>query len=531
MNRTQDSRQTTRLPATVAAVIGVLALACALAAGHFVAAFVAGDASPYLAVGTSAVNLSPGWLKNFAIDMFGTHDKLVLLIGMAVVLVALAVLAGLLSRRSATVGTVLLVVLGLLGLAAVYTSPTTGALALVAPLASVLVGVFVFRLLHRLARQRGTAPDSDRDAPEGQADTMAVSNTGRRRFLIGAGGALLGAGLAGGAGQLLLARNGAAASRAAIGTLRTSHPARPVPSGAAFTNLGTPPFITPNRDFYRVDTVLRVPRVDATEWRLRIHGMVRNELTLDFDDIMAMPLVERTITMVCVSNPVGGEYISTAKFIGVELRDLLRRAGVHSGAEQLFSTSTDGYTAGTPVDVLSEPHRGALLAVGMNGEPLPFEHGFPARMVVPGLYGYMSATKWVEDMELTTWQARTPYWLKRNWARRAPIKTESRIDKPSGFDTVSAGSVPVSGIAWHPHVGIDKVELQLDDGPWHHVELGSEYTVDTWRMWHTTVEAKPGDHRVTVRATDKNGNTQTRERRGTVPDGATGRHSVSFSAE
>lgn len=506
-------------------MVGVLALASAVAAGHLVAAFVGVNASPYVAVGNSAVALSPGWVKDFAIETFGSKDKIALLIGMAIVLVIIAALVGILSRRSPEPGTVFVVLFGLLGAAAVFTSSQTGPLALLAPGASLVAGVLVFRWLHRVGAG-GTGAQQETAQPDGPPPP----GKGRRQFLIGAGGVVAGAGISGIAGQTLLSSGGATASRAAVGKLHVASTAAPVPSDTAFTKLGTKPFITPNSDFYRVDTALAVPKLSTADWQLRIHGMVEHELTFDFDDIRNMPLIERTITMVCVSNPVGGPYISTSKFIGVELRELLNRAGTQPGAEQLFSTSTDGFTVGTPLSTVLEADRGALLAIGMNNEPLPFEHGFPARMVVPGLYGYVSATKWVVDMEITTWQARDPYWLNHGWAKKAPIKTESRIDQPAGFDTVAAGKVTVSGVAWHPHLGIDKVEVRLDNGPWRQAHLGAEYTIDTWRMWHTTFDVATGSHKVTVRATDKTGYTQTSDRVDTVPDGATGWHTVSFSA-
>ncbi|SFK82853.1 DMSO/TMAO reductase YedYZ, molybdopterin-dependent catalytic subunit [Amycolatopsis sacchari] len=336
------------------------------------------------------------------------------------------------------------------------------------------------------------------------------------------------AGVAGGVGQWLGSRKNADASRAAVGPLTPAQPAPPVPADADFAKLGTPTFITPNADFYRIDTALVLPQVPAEDWTLRIHGMVDRELTFTYADIRNRPLVERIITLCCVSNPVGGPYISTSRFLGVDLAELLREAGVREGAEQLFSTSADGFTAGTPVSTLLEPGRGAMLAIGMNGEPLPVEHGFPARLVVPGLYGYVSATKWVTDLELTTWDAKQAYWLQRGWAEQGPIKTESRIDAPNGH--VAAGKVRVAGIAWAQHTGIDRVEVRLDGGPWQQAVLSAEVSTDTWRMWWAEVDAPAGSHSVAVRATDRDGYTQTDQIADVVPDGATGWHTITFSA-
>ncbi|HKS48368.1 MAG TPA: molybdopterin-dependent oxidoreductase [Amycolatopsis sp.] len=492
-----------------AALIGVLALVAALGAGHLAAAFVGINASPYLAVGNAAIDLTPTWLKDFAAGTFGTADKTVLLAGMAVVMGLLAIVAGLISRSKPMPGQLLIGVFGVFGIIAVYTRPDLGQVSLIAPVVSLLAGVLVFRALHRAA----SAP-------------IAPSSS-RRRFLFA--GVALGAGLAGGGGQLLGSRKDVEGSRGAVGPLVPARTAPAIPADADFARLGTPTFITSNRDFYRIDTALVVPQVRAEDWSLRIHGMVDKEVTYSYADIRDRPLVERVLTLCCVSNPVGGSYISNAKFIGVDLADLLTEAGVRPGAEQLFSTSVDGFTAGTPVPAVVDPGRGAMLAIGMNGEPLPVEHGFPARLVVPGLYGFVSATKWVTDLELTTWDARKAYWLQRGWAEQAPIKTESRIDAPSG--AAPAGKVRVAGIAWAQHTGIAKVEARLDNGPWQEATLSAEVTDDAWRMWWTVFDATPGSHTATVRATDRSGYTQTDQVADVVPDGATGWHTITFTTQ
>ena len=493
------------LSRAVAGLIGVLALVVALAAGHLVAAFVGSGASPYLAVGNAAIDLTPTWLKDFAVSAFGTHDKTVLLAGMAVVMLVVAVVAGLISRRRALPGQVLIAAFGAVGIAAVVSRPALGQIALLAPVVSLVAGVWIFGFLHRSA-------------------LTAEPSTSRRRFLI----AVVGAGVAGAIGQWLGSGKDAEGSRQAIGPLVPARAAPPIPADADFAKLGTPTFITSNSDFYRIDTALVVPQVRAQDWSLRIHGMVDKEVTYSYDDIRDRPLVERLVTLCCVSNPVGGPYISTARFIGVDLAELLNEAGVRPGAEQLLSTSVDGFTAGTPVSTVLEPLRGAMLAIGMNGEPLPVEHGFPARLVVPGLYGYVSATKWVTDLEVTTWDAKQAYWLQRGWSEQGPIKTESRIDTPSG--TVDSGKVRVAGIAWAQHTGIEKVEVRLDSGPWQPAVLSAEVSIDTWRMWWAQLDARPGSHQVAVRATDRSGYTQTGQIADVVPDGATGWHTITFTA-
>ncbi|UMP07116.1 molybdopterin-dependent oxidoreductase [Amycolatopsis sp. EV170708-02-1] len=507
-----------RLPFFGAALIGVVALAAALAAGHLVAGFISANASPYLAVGNGAIDLTPVGLKDFAVRTFGVYDKLVLLAGMAVVMVLAAAAAGIVSRRSPVPGIVLIAAFGLLGGLAVSQRPDLTIVALLAPLASLISGVVVFLWLHRLASVK----------PQVEASGTAPS---RRSVLLAGAGAVVAAGVAGAGGQLLAGTRDAESSRAAVGRLVPAEPAPPIPADADFAKLGTPTFLTSNRDFYRVDTALSVPQVRAEDWSLRLHGMVRDEKRYSYDDIRSRPLIERTITMTCVSNEVGGTYVSTANFIGVDLGELLREAGVQPGAEQIFSTSVDGWTAGSPVVAALDPERGAMLAIGMNGEPLPVEHGFPARMVIPGLYGYVSATKWVKDLEITTWKARRAYWLDRGWGEQAPIKTQSRIDSPKGFETVPAGKVRISGVAWAQHTGIERVEVRLGaNGSWLPATLSREVGVNTWRMWWTEFDVPAGSHQVTVRAVDKSGYTQTDARAGTVPDGATGWHVISFTA-
>ncbi|QUQ62835.1 molybdopterin-dependent oxidoreductase [Kutzneria sp. CA-103260] len=499
------------LSTMVAIVVGVLAVGAALAVGDLVAAFVDPDASPFLAVGNSAIDLTPLPLKDFAVRTFGTYDKLALLAGMGVFLLAVAATAGVLSRRTPWPGTVLAVALGGLGAVAVLARPNIAAIGVIAPLASLITGVAVFRWLHRLAR--GT----DSDVP------------GRRRFLLGSLGAVAGIGLAGVGGRLLVGKVDVEGSRAKVTQMLAKHTLPAIPGGADFASDGTPTFLTPNAQFYRVDTALSVPQLRAEDWTLRVHGLVERELNLTFADIMAMDLVTRTITMTCVSNEVGGPYVSTANFTGVLLRDLLAKAGVRPEADQVLSSSVDGYSAGSPVSSVLDPRRDAMLAIGMNGQALPPEHGFPARLVVPGVYGYASATKWLKDIELTTFAVKKQYWVPRGYAERAPIKTESRIDMPQGLQSLPTGKVVVAGIAWAQTKGIAKVELRMDGGPWQEADLAVSVNNETWRMWRKVYDLKPGTHTVMCRATDTTGYTQTRDRVGPIPDGATGWHTIVFT--
>jgi DMSO/TMAO reductase YedYZ molybdopterin-dependent catalytic subunit len=519
--------------------LGVVSVAAAVGVGHLVAAFVAPAASPPLAVGAAVVRLSPLPLVEFATSTFGTADKAVLFAGVAVLLVAVA---GLASRRSPRPAVAVVAVLGVVALAAAWTAPSFGQLDVLPALAALGVGVVTVRWLHRrllrgaadhLARTVDTSPRRSpaRGPQEPSEDSAEPALVDRRGLLRDAAGALGAVGLAalvaGAAGQLI--GRDVRDSRAAV-TARLSGtpvpPAPPIPSGADLAAFGAPAVITPNADFYRIDAALAVPRLDPADWSLRVHGMVDREVTLSFADLLSRPLVERTLTLTCVSNEVGGDLVSTARFVGVDLRDLLLEAGVRDGAEQLLSTSVDGWTAGTPTAVVLEPERGALLAVGMNGEALPREHGFPVRMIVPGLYGYVSATKWLTDLELTTFADQQSYWVQRGWAVRAPIKTQSRIDAPRRFADVPAGRVTLAGTAWAQHVGVDRVEVRADGGPWQEAQLGAEVNRDTWRMWRAGLDLGPGRHEVQCRATDRTGATQPGERTSPVPDGATGWHTV-----
>ena len=506
-----------------AAGTGLLGVGAALAAGDLVAGLIDPPTSPFLAVGNQFIRITPEWLKQFAISAFGTYDKVALLGGMAVVIALVSAAAGLASRRTPTVGLVVIATMGVLAAAAATLSPTYGPGDLLPPLASLVAGLGVFALVHRaLLAWAGPSAGRHADGAPGLVE--------RRRALTLAGGALAGTVVAGLGGRLLAGSSGAEASREAVGPLPAA-PAPPrIPAGADFAPNGTPTFLTANADFYRIDTALQVPQVPTATWSLRIHGMVDREVTVTFDQLRARRLIEKPITMTCVSNPVGGDLMSTAIFLGVPVADLLAEAGVRPGAQQVFSTSVDGFTIGTPLGPLTDPGRDAMLAIGMNGEPLPVEHGFPVRMVVPGLYGYVSACKWITDMEVTTWDTRTSYWELRGWAQEAPIRTQSRIDVPRAEASVPAGRVVVAGTAWAQHVGVAGVQVRADGGRWQQAELSTEVGLDTWRMWRATVDLAPGRHQLQVRAGDRSGYVQTPQLRDTIPDGATGWHTIAVTA-
>ena len=492
--------------------IGLVSAAVAIGVAQLVAGIVNPRASPIVAVGQSAIDATPEWLKAFAISAFGEHDKTVLLAGIGVVLMVLAVLLGIASLGRTWVGIAGLAGLGIIGAVAALTRPTARAVDALPAVAAAATGAVTLLIIR---------PGIERDPA---SDDTGAWRIDRRRFLLTGAAGIVAAVAAGGMGNALARRLRADESRAAV---RIPEPASraATPLGVELQVPGLGPFITPNNRFYRVDTALLVPALMAKDWRLRVHGMTGRELRLDYADLLARPLIERDITLACVSNPVGGSYVDNARWIGAPLRDLLEGAGVHPDADQIVSRSIDGFTIGTPTAVAMDG-RDAMLAVAMNGEPLPLEHGFPVRMIVPGLYGYVSATKWLIDLELTTFDAYDPYWVERGWAERAPIKTMSRIDTPAPSSDLTAGEVPIAGVAWAQHVGIDGVEVSIDGGPWQAAEVAAEDTIDTWRQWLYRWNATPGEHRLKARATDGSGATQSGVRAEPFPDGASGHHEV-----
>jgi DMSO/TMAO reductase YedYZ molybdopterin-dependent catalytic subunit len=507
-----------RLSVPVAALAGLLSMLAGLATGHLGGGLISPGASPFLAVGATAIDLTPSWLKDFAVRNFGSYDKIVLLLVMAVVTGVIGLAAGLASRRSPTPGLGVIAVLGVLASAAVLSRPSAGAFDVLAPLAGLIISAGTFATLHRLGRRSELATED------------GVQVVPRRMLLTASTVIAAGAGIAAAGGQSLAGRAGVESSRKTVGRIVPAVAAPPIPAGADFATDASPTFLTPNRDFYRVDINLTPPKLRAEDWRLRIHGMVDRELMISWPELISRTLVERPVTLTCVSNEVGGPYISTANFTGVLLADILADVGVQRGAEQALTTSVDGWTCSTPAVALTDPATRAMLVIGMNGEPLPIEHGFPVRMIVPGFYGFVSATKWITDMEFTTFDARHAYWSQRGWAPRAPIKTMSRIDSPGPFERVSPDT-PITGVAWAPTRGIERVEVRLDHGAWQPAELSVEVNLDTWRMFRLRGRWARGAHVAEVRATDKKGYTQTADRAAPIPDGATGWHSVQFTVQ
>jgi DMSO/TMAO reductase YedYZ molybdopterin-dependent catalytic subunit len=536
--------------------------------GELTAAVMAPEASPFAVIGSALIDMAPPWAKDAAIALFGTNDKLALLIGIAIALILVAAGAGLLELWRRPWGRVVMLAFGAIGVVAAMTRAGAGVLDWIpSALAGVAAALALGTLMKRLPTEvpasptaaevpasalavgvgasrsfteaPGSAPGTEApasgsfaEAPAAEAPAIPTDRDAasarhdrafeRRTFLTWTASAAAIGVLAAIGGTIARAGSQAVATvRQAIKLPAAAVVAPPVPAGAELGLTGLTSVMTPNEYFYRIDTALIVPQVDPADWRLRIHGLVEEEVTITWDELLALPLEESITTLTCVSNPVGGDLIGNALWLGYPIRELLTRAKPTKDADMVLSRSIDGFTASSPLEALTDD-RNAILAVGMNGEPLPPEHGFPVRMVVPGLYGYVSATKWVTELEVTRFDRARAYWTDRGWSERGPIKLQSRIDVPRRNQGLSAGETVIAGVAWQQQVGVSKVEVQIDDGPWQEAILATAISDDTWVQWMFPWTAKPGSHKIRCRATNSDGETQTEVDAFPAPDGATG---------
>ncbi|MBC7403697.1 MAG: molybdopterin-dependent oxidoreductase [Microbacteriaceae bacterium] len=521
-----------RIATAWAAFAGVMAAAVVLGVAEVVSLFAAAG-SPLFAVGSLVIDLAPAGVKEFVIALFGTGDKAALLTLMGILIVVISAAAGVLEMRRSPFGVIVIGIGGVVALIAVVTRAGATGFSGIATVVGAVAGVVVLRLaIERLGRWQRAA--------ERRASAMAVWITPgslvagpqleRRGFLIfaiAAGAASVVAGV--GARLINATTDGVAAIRTKLTLPKAAVAAEPVSAGAVIDVPGISPFVTANADFYRIDTALQVPSINPDKWRLKVTGMVENEVSLSFAELLAKPLEEHLATLTCVSNDVGGDLIGNALWLGYPIRNLLAQAVPTAGADMVLSTSIDGFTAGTPLSVLQDTGTNAMLAVGMNGTALPLEHGFPARMVVPGLYGYVSATKWVVELKVTKFSEDQGYWTPRGWDAKGPIKLASRIDTPLTGAALSAGTIAIAGVAWEQHVGVKTVEVQVDDGPWVEASLADSISPDTWRQWVYRWPARKGSHRIRVRATDAAGNTQRQTRQAPAPNGSEGWHSITVN--
>ena len=520
----------------LAALSGVLAAAAALATGELLAGLLNGIPSPIASVGSAAIDFAPPGSKDVVVSLFGTNDKAAILVLVTVAVLALGAVVGMLARRRLAFGAwsvVALVAVG--GLASLRDPTAVGPLVVVAAALQAGVGLQTLAILLHAARAAG------RPARQIELPTAASAQRARRGFLLQAGAVGVLALLGGAIGRAMLNGRAAATADSAFGSgpggtggaaprVTIPQAVDPAPTPGPDASLSVPgitPVVVPNDQFYRIDTALITPSVDIASWSLRVFGMVDKEVRLNFQELVQLPLVERYVTIACVSNEVGGNLVGNAKWTGPKLTDVLAMAGVQSGATQIVPRSVDGWTAGFPTSWLHDPAhpRDAIIAVKMNDAPLPADHGFPARLIVPGLYGYVSATKWLTEIELTTLEAIDAYWVPRGWAKEAPILTQSRIDVPSS-QSVPAGPVAVAGVAWAPDRGISKVEVRVDSGAWQAATLATELSAATWVQWKWVWQATGGQHILEVRATDGTGEVQTDRVTPPNPDGARGHHQI-----
>lgn len=499
-------------PDARAAMGGAVSALAALGVSELIAGILPGATSLVAAVGQVVIDLQPPGAKDLVVALFGTNDKLALELFVVAVGALIGALLGMLARRRFGLAALGFAAFGVIGFVAALGDPLANP-AIVAVSAAVSVGLALWLLGWFLGpRPAGMAP--------GVAATMP--DWSRRSFLLRTGAVGVGAVIAGIGGRQLLERQRVAPAGAATAIPPASElaPALAVGADLAGSVPDLTPIVMPNERFYRIDTALLTPSVDTSAWTLRIHGLVEREITLTWDELIAQPLFEQYVTIACVSNEVGGKLVGNAKWTGVRLRHVLEMAGVQADATQLVGRSVDGWTAGMPMAWVMDPSREPMIAVKMNDEPLPPIHGFPARLIIPGLYGYVSATKWLSELEVTTWEAFDGYWVPLGWSKEGPILTQARIDTPKTGRTVS-GRVPIAGVAWAPDRGIQKVEVAIDD-VWQEARLSSPISDATWVQWVVEWDVTPGDHTIMVRATDGDGETQTDQRTPPAPDGSRG---------
>jgi len=497
-----------------------------LGVSEVLAGAVPGGRSHVVAVGDQVVDAVPAWLERAVIERLGTSDKPFLIANILVVSGLLGAILGILAARRFVLGAFGLAFMAGVGAAASSADPQAGtAAAVVVGIVSAAAGIAtLWLLLGAAGRAAASAVPASVPAKPLPRAIPGRKTADRHRFLILAGGAVVLAGLGAWGGRLLASSERINDIRKRISLPRPAKAAPPPPRGADLQIPRLTALFTPNGRFYRIDTALVVPQVDPADWSLHVKGRVDRPFALTYDELMAMPQIEADITLTCVSNRVGGDLISNARWQGVPLVDLLDRARPRYDATQIVGRSVDGFTAGFPT-VQALEQRQSMVAVAMNGEPLPTSHGFPARLVVPGLYGYVSATKWLSTIELTRLEDFDGYWIPRGWAKEGPIKTQSRIDVPA-TSKIAAGRQTIAGVAWAPTRGIDRVEVRIDDGRWQGATLATALAVTTWRQWFLRWNAEPGKHVISVRATDGTGETQTAEWSPPEPNGATGYHTI-----
>jgi DMSO/TMAO reductase YedYZ molybdopterin-dependent catalytic subunit len=510
------------IPSARSAVAGAVAAATALGIGELAAGVIPGASSLVVEIGDEIIKLTPGGVERSAISSVGRADTPLLLTSIVLVAVVLGALFGRVGARRFRSGAAGFVAFATVGVVvALQDRRLSVAGTVLVGIIAAAVGVGVLRLLLNAA----TPVAEPQKVRAGAYSRVGPDGVDRRGFLRIAMSAAVVAGIGAVGGKVLAGRDRVAAIRAAIKIPVPKRAASAVPPGADLAIAGLAPLFVPNRDFYRIDTALIVPQVDTGNWSMQIGGKVDRPLRLRYDELLAMPQIEADVTLSCVSNEIGGGLVGNARWQGVPLRDLLDRVGVQAGGTQIVGKSVDGFTAGFPTPLGMQ--QDAMVALFMNGEPLPARHGFPARLVVPGLYGYVSATKWLSSIELAD-DSVDGYWIRRGWSKLGPIKTQSRIDVPGG-SSIRAGRTPIAGVAWAPTRGIERVEVSIDQGPWLEARLAASLGVESWRQWVYDWTATRGEHEISVRATDGTGVVQTAERTDVAPNGESGHHTITVN--
>jgi len=528
---TPARRTSSRSADLAAALAGAVAGAAGIAVAELLAGILGGAPSLVIAVGDLVIRYQPAGAKDVAVNLFGQNDKLALNLVVLAGALVLAAAIGVVARRRWMWGIwALAAVAVVLGLAALQ-EPLVGPLfAILTPVVAFAVSMQVLRALLAMipAPAQAASPGPAGATPATRRSPVAqMPDWDRRRFLITSGSIAAASVAVGVLGRALLIRQPSVPTTAEPVTLPvTAASLPPLPPAASLDVPGITPIVMPNNRFYRIDTALVVPRVDVSTWKLTVKGLVEREATYTYDQLKALGLFEQYVTIACVSNHVGEDLVGNAKWTGAHLRDVLSAAGVRPEATQIVGRSVDGFTVGFPTAWAMDPARDPMVAIGMNDELLPAEHGYPARLIVPGLFGYVSATKWLAEIELTTWEAFDAYWVPLGWSKEGPILTQSRIDVPHNGAQVKAGPVAVAGVAWAPDRGVTKVEISVDQGPWQAATLSAPISKATWVQWRFDWDAPAGLHRLEVRATDGTGDVQTDQVTPPAPDGARGHHHV-----
>ncbi|RIK06703.1 MAG: molybdopterin-binding oxidoreductase [Acidobacteria bacterium] len=505
-------------------VAGGAAAVVALSTGEILAATTGFFPSFIDSVTSAVIDLAPKALVKFGISVFGTYDKMVLVAVTSALVCGAGAAIGRIARRAVRLAVLGASIFGMIGVVASLQSKAR----LLGAISGAAISIGAAAVVYAVLVERSTRPTEQGELTEPISGEVEASGISRRKFFWTA--AVIGATASSIALATRVISSGASAETARSQVVLPA-PKSPLPAPPESTSLnvgGVTPLVTSNADFYTVDTSVFTPRTDLRDWDLKVSGMVSNPYRISFDELLEMEMVEEFVTLACVSNEVGGNLIGNARWRGVPLARIIDRAGIESGADQIVGRSSDNFAVGFPTDVALDG-RVALVAVAMNGEPLPTGHGFPARLVVAGLYGYVSATKWISEIELTTFDAFDAYWIPRGWAQRAPIKTQSRIDVPRASARIAPGKTAIAGVAWAPSRGISRVEIQIDDGPWVAADLAESLSVNSWRQWMHQWDATPGRHVIRVRATDGYGETQTDRISPPEPDGATGYHTIAVT--